>query len=33
LFSPVFSRLDSFCVFYIDALGFLLSKIEVTWLY
>jgi hypothetical protein len=31
LFSPVFSRLDSFCVFYLDALG-LLSKIEVTWL-
>jgi hypothetical protein len=33
LFSPVFSRLDSFRVFYLDALGFLLSKIEVTWLY
>jgi hypothetical protein len=31
LFSPVFSSLDSFYVFYLDALG-LLSKIEVTCL-
>jgi hypothetical protein len=31
LFSPVFSRLDLFCVFYLDALGSLL-KIEVIWL-
>jgi hypothetical protein len=35
LLPPVFSRLDlfSFCVLYLDALGFLLPKIEVTWLY
>jgi hypothetical protein len=31
LFSPVFSRLDQFCVFYLDALGSLL-KIAVIWI-
>jgi hypothetical protein len=31
LFSPVFSRLDLFCVFNLDALGSLL-KIAVIWL-
>jgi hypothetical protein len=32
LFSLVFSRLDLFCVFNLDALGSLL-KIAVIWLY
>jgi hypothetical protein len=29
LFSPVFSRLDLFCVFYLDALGFFYRRLKL----